>query len=132
MIVHVAVGLVFHSSGKVLVAKRADDAHQGGLWEFPGGKVESHESVDVALARELHEELDIKVSAASPVMQISHDYSDKKVLLDIWKVDDYSGIPMGREGQAIQWLAIEELEDFQFPKANEAIVQWLEQQAAIQ
>lgn len=128
MMVHVAVGLVFHSNGKVLVAKRADDAHQGGLWEFPGGKVETHESVDIALARELREELDIHISAASPVMQIPHDYGDKKVLLDVWAVNAFSGTPIGREGQAIKWLSINELSSHQFPKANKTIVQWLEQQ----
>lgn len=123
--IHVAVGLIIDTSGKVLVAKRADDAHQGGLWEFPGGKVEASETVEQALARELKEELDISVQASSPVMQISHDYGDKSVLLDVWLVDHIAGEAIGKEGQAIKWLAIEQLGAYQFPAANGAIVNWL-------
>ncbi|PTT03442.1 NUDIX domain-containing protein, partial [Pseudomonas sp. HMWF006] len=82
--VHVAAAVIRDDSGKVLIARRADTQHQGGLWEFPGGKVEADESVETALARELHEELGIVVGAARPLIKVHHDYPDKQVLLDVW------------------------------------------------
>ena len=68
--VHVAAAVIRDSSGKILIARRADTQHQGGLWEFPGGKVEVDESVETALSRELHEELGVVVSAARPLIKV--------------------------------------------------------------
>ena len=79
--IHVAVGLVLDND-RVFVAQRDQNAHQGGLWEFPGGKVDAGETVEAALSRELNEELGIFVDYAEPVMQIKHDYTDKIVLLE--------------------------------------------------
>ena len=124
--VHVAVGLIFNSTDKVLIAKRPDSAHQGGLWEFPGGKVEACETVKDALARELLEELGISIQSAKAVMQISHQYNDKHVLLDVWSVDDFKGEASGVEGQPVKWVLPSELSHYQFPKANEKIVSWLQ------
>ena len=100
--VHVAVGIVADSAGAILIARRPDHAHQGGLWEFPGGKVEAAESVATALQRELHEELGIAVQAAEPWLQIRHAYPDKTVLLDVWRVTAWRGEPHGREGQPLR------------------------------
>ena len=125
--VHVAVGLLLRSN-QVLIALRPKQSHQGGLWEFPGGKVEQGESVEVALSRELKEELGVDVHSANPVMQISHSYHDKKVLLDVWAVDDFSGEPCGIEGQPVKWVSQASLQNHPFPEANQAIVLWLEQQ----
>ncbi|HPE72839.1 MAG TPA: NUDIX domain-containing protein, partial [Candidatus Competibacter sp.] len=72
--VHVAVGIVAGADGAVLIARRPDHVHQGGLWEFPGGKVEHGESVIAALGRELREELGIAVRAAEPLLQTGHAY----------------------------------------------------------
>lgn len=124
--VHVAVGLVFNSTKQVLIAKRPDTVHQGGLWEFPGGKVETNETVKQALARELLEELGIRIQSADAVMQISHQYNDKHVLLDVWSVDDFDGEPSGVEGQPVKWISLSELSQYQFPKANAEIVSWLQ------
>jgi mutator protein MutT len=87
--VHVAAAVIRDNSGKILIARRADTQHQGGLWEFPGGKVEADESVETALARELHEELGIVVGAARPLIKVRHDYPDKQVLLDVWEVSAF-------------------------------------------
>lgn len=84
--VHVAAAVIRDASGKILIARRADTQHQGGLWEFPGGKVEDGEAVQAALSRELQEELGIVVSAARPLIKVQHDYPDKQVLLDVWEV----------------------------------------------
>lgn len=120
--VHVAAGVIRRSDGHVLIAKRPLDKHQGGLWEFPGGKVEAGETAEAALARELAEELGIAVSASRPLIQIRHDYPDKQVLLDVWEVLAFSGEPHGAEGQPLAWVDPEGLPDYSFPAANQPIV----------
>ena len=119
---HVAVGVIKDSEGKVLISLRQDKAHQGGLWEFPGGKVEPGESVEQALARELKEELDISVQEIAPLIKVEHQYVDLQVLLDVWLVTLFSGQPVGREGQDIQWVNAENLADYSFPEANMPII----------
>eukprot|EP01137_Pigoraptor_chileana_P016793 Opistho-2@73895 len=105
--VHVAAAVIRDDSGKILIARRADTQHQGGLWEFPGGKVEADESVECALARELQEELGIVVGAARPLIKVRHDYPDKQVLLDVWEVSSFSGEPHGAEGQPPHVLCVD-------------------------
>jgi 8-oxo-dGTP diphosphatase len=109
----------------ILIARRPGHLHQGGLWEFPGGKVEPNEHHYDSLVRELKEELNITVTSASPLMEISHDYSDKSVTLDIWKVINFDGYAEGVEGQEIRWVPLSELCDYNFPTANEAILERL-------
>jgi len=108
--------------GKVLLARRHDDAHQGGLWEFPGGKVERGEDARAALARELDEELGITLESARPLIAVPHDYSDKSILLDVWLVDGFSGEPHGREGQPLTWVLADDLQQHDFPKANLPVI----------
>jgi 8-oxo-dGTP diphosphatase len=120
--IHVAAAVIRGADGQVLLAKRPQDKHQGGLWEFPGGKVEEGEAVELALARELEEELGIRVGAARPLIQVHHDYPDKQVLLDVWEVSAFSGEPHGAEGQALAWATERELLDYEFPAANQPIV----------
>lgn len=118
----VAAGVILNAQQQVLLALRPSHKHQGGLWEFPGGKVEAGESVRDALGRELHEELNIGVLAASSFVRIEHDYGDKQVTLDVWLVTQYSGVAQGREGQEITWVSIADLSSYQFPQANTPIV----------
>ena len=120
--VYVAVGVLLNDNHEVLIALRPAQSHQGGLWEFPGGKVEEGESVEDALIREFEEELGISVQACTALTQIRHEYSDKSVMLDVWRIEKYSGIPKGREGQAIEWRALSKLRAADFPKANERII----------
>ncbi|WP_217475037.1 Nudix family hydrolase [Stutzerimonas stutzeri] len=120
--IHVAAAVIRSAEGLVLIAKRPLDKHQGGLWEFPGGKVEEGEAVEVALARELREELGIEVTTARPLIQVRHDYPDKHVLLDVWEVLAFSGEPHGAEGQPLAWVASEQLPTYRFPAANRPIV----------
>jgi 8-oxo-dGTP diphosphatase len=121
--VHVAVGVILDGDRRILITRRAKNAHQGGLWEFPGGKVEGGESVRQALARELHEELSIGVKQSEPLLQVRHDYPDKTVLLDVWLVSDFTGEAKGMEGQPLVWATISELCDYPFPAANKPIVE---------
>jgi 8-oxo-dGTP diphosphatase len=128
--VHVAVGVI--SDGKkILVARRPEHVHQGGLWEFPGGKVEAGETVQQALYRELLEELAIEVQQCEPLLTVVHDYVDKSVLLDVWWISDFSGEPHGREGQPLRWVSGAELCGLEFPQANRAIVIAVEEKLAV-
>ncbi|MCE5983418.1 Nudix family hydrolase [Pseudomonas wadenswilerensis] len=120
--VHVAAAVIRGTDGRILIARRADSQHQGGLWEFPGGKVEDGEAVERALARELHEELGIVVTAARPLIKVKHDYPDKQVLLDVWEVNGFTGEPHGAEGQPLAWVSARELPHYDFPEANQPIV----------
>ncbi|CDH44245.1 8-oxo-dGTP diphosphatase MutT [Candidatus Contendibacter odensensis] len=122
-VVHVAVGILADATGAILIARRPDHVHQGGLWEFPGGKVEVDETVERALVRELREELGITVQAAAPLMQVHHAYSDQTVLLDVWRVTVYHGEPQGRENQPLAWVLPAKLADFAFPAADAPIIQ---------
>ncbi len=123
-VVNVAVGIILRGQ-QSFICKRPDEKHQGGLWEFPGGKIESGETTTQALARELLEEIAIDVHSSEPFMVIEHDYGDKKVCLDIHKVSDFTGEPKGAEGQQGQWVAINELAHYSFPEANQAILEKL-------
>lgn len=123
--IHVAVGIVRNESGDLLIAFRDKNKHQGGLWEFPGGKIEKGESANAALSRELEEELNLKVLNSSPLLKIEHDYGDKRVLLDVWQVEEFKGQARGMEGQTIRWIAPQKLPDYEFPAANLEIVNFI-------
>ena len=124
-LVTVAVGILNDDAGRVLVTRRAPGAHQGGLWEFPGGKVETGETLLEALTRELSEELGVRVETTEPLMVLEHDYGDKQVRLDIHRVTRWSGEPRGLEGQPLAWQRPEQLRDWPFPAANRPILERL-------
>ena len=116
------MGVITNADDEVLVARRHDHLHQGGLWEFPGGKVAAGESVQEALARELHEELGIRVEQAAPLLTIEHDYPDRSVRLEVWHVLAFRGSAHGREGQPLRWLPAAALDPADFPAANAPII----------
>ena len=124
-LVTVAVGILIDGAGRVLVTRRAPDAHQGSLWEFPGGKVEADETLLEALTRELREELGVSVEAAEALMVLEHDYGDKQVRLDVHRVTRWSGEPRGLEGQPLAWQRLEQLRNWTFPAANRPILERL-------
>ncbi|PAU87561.1 hypothetical protein CK507_08315 [Pseudomonas sp. WN033] len=121
--IHVMAAVIRNAAGQILIAKRPDDAHQGGLWEFPGGKLEAGEDRATGLCRELLEELGISVTQARPLIDIRHDYPDKSVRLDVWLVTGFNGEAHGAEGQPVCWVAPSELGKYSFPAANAPIVQ---------
>lgn len=119
--VHVAVGVI-QRGNTFFICKRAEHQHQGGKWEFPGGKVETGESVEEALNRELQEEIGISIKAFSVLTEIAHEYTEKHVLLSVLLVHQFNGEPFGKEGQSNRWADISELHNIDFPEANVAIV----------
>lgn len=125
-VTHVAVGVIVRDQ-QVLLALRSSKQHQGGKWEFPGGKVEQGETVPQALARELHEEVAISVTDCSAFMQLEYAYPEKTVLLDIYLVSAFAGEPNGREGQPLRWVDIAGLGSIELPDANQPIVTRLQQ-----
>lgn len=121
---HVAVGVIVREQ-EYFLTKRLDSAHQGGKWEFPGGKVEKDETVAQALHRELQEEIAIDILSCYPLIEIDHDYGDKKVRLDVYVVDNFQQEPVAQEGQQSGWFTLDELIKLDFPAANAAIVEAL-------
>ena len=120
--IHVAVGVVVDRERKILIARRHQNQHQGGLWEFPGGKVGAGETVQEALKRELLEEVNLTVRECAGMLRIPHDYGDKTVLLDVWYVNVFSGEAIGREGQPVKWVSVDRLDELKFPAANQPII----------
>lgn len=121
-VVHVAVAVIINSAQQVLISRRPEHVYQGGLWEFPGGKVESGETAYAALCREIREELQLDIKHARPLIKILHHYNDKSVLLDVWQVTDFQGVPHSAEGQPLLWQPVEQLHLMQFPAANQRII----------
>ena len=124
-LIHVAVGVIIRDQ-HIFLTKRLANAHQGGKWEFPGGKLENDESVAQALHRELKEEIAIDVLSCNPLLQIKHDYGDKQVLLDVFVITNFLGEPTAQEGQEQSWFAFSQLSSLDFTEANKAIVKKLE------
>lgn len=116
--IHVVAGVLSDAAGRVLVARRPGGAHLGGLWEFPGGKLGPGESREAGLARELSEELGVRVVSAHPLIWVEHRYPDRDVVLDVWSVESYSGRPFGREGQPVEWRDVRSLDPAEFPPAD--------------
>lgn len=120
--VHVAVAVIENSAGEFLIAQRNHHQHMGGYWEFPGGKVEEHETAFQALQREIREEVALEIQAAQPLLKIPFAYPDKQVLLDVWRVMVFSGTARGCEAQTVRWVARNALSNYSFPPANRAIL----------
>ncbi|HDR9152496.1 TPA: NUDIX domain-containing protein [Burkholderia vietnamiensis] len=107
-VTEVAVGVMVQSDGtpggcRYLLAQRLQGKPYEGYWEFPGGKLEAGESVEEALARELHEELGIVVTASERWHTLEHDYPHAYVRLYFCKVRGWTGELHGKEGQAFAW-----------------------------
>ncbi len=120
-VVEVAVGVI-KTNNMYFMTKRLEHVHQGGKWEFPGGKVEEGESVEQALYRELKEEVNIEVDHSAFLIDITHDYGDKVVSLRVRLVESYNNAPKALEGQKEGWFTYEELANLDLPAANQEIL----------
>ncbi|MGA0539862.1 (deoxy)nucleoside triphosphate pyrophosphohydrolase [Neotabrizicola sp. VNH66] len=114
-----AVALI-DADGRVLLAQRPPGKSLAGLWEFPGGKVEPGETPEACLIRELKEELGIDTwqSCLAPLTFASHSYDDFHLLMPLFACRRWEGIPTGREGQVLAWVAPARLRDYPMPPAD--------------
>ncbi|MET0066309.1 MAG: Nudix family hydrolase [Candidatus Thiodiazotropha sp.] len=122
MLIHVAAAAIFDRAGRVLISQRARNTHQGGLWEFPGGKREVGETSTQALSRELFEELAIQVQVSQPLIRVRHDYGDRQVVIDFFRVHEYCGEPRGAEGQPLRWVSPDAMRAEEFPAADRPVI----------
>jgi 8-oxo-dGTP diphosphatase len=118
----VAAGVVRDEHGRILLAQRPAGKHLAGTWEFPGGKCEPGETAHEALARELHEELGIRVEASEPLLSLTHAYPEKTVRLLLREVSLWHGEPVGCEGQPLRWARLEEMADLPMPDADRPMI----------
>jgi len=123
---HVLAGAIFDDQARVLIAQRPPGKHMEGGWEFPGGKREPGEERFAALCRELDEELGIQVHSGEPLICYDHQYPDRHVVLDLWLVTKYSGVPYSREGQTLKWVKIADLEKTGLLDADKPMIPALE------
>lgn len=114
-----AVALI-DADGRVLLAQRPPGKSLAGLWEFPGGKVEPGETPEVALIRELHEELGIDTwaSCLAPLTFASHSYPDFHLLMPLFACRRWQGTPQAQEGQVLKWVQAAALRDYPMPPAD--------------
>ncbi|WP_430397727.1 (deoxy)nucleoside triphosphate pyrophosphohydrolase [Ferrovibrio sp.] len=122
----VAVALV-DADGRVLLTQRPPGKKLAGMWEFPGGKVESNETPEAALLRELREELGLDISAAclAPFAFASHSYDDFHLLMPLYVCRRWAGQPEGREGQALKWVRPVKMSELPMPPADVPLVAML-------
>ena len=114
----VAAGILRNARGEILLAQRPNRGELANLWEFPGGKIEPGETVEQALARELHEELGVHVRASRAFRTVRWVYREHRIELITLHVDALDGEPHGREGQAVRWVAPRALLEAAMPPAD--------------
>lgn len=113
--------------GRVLLAQRPEGKSMAGLWEFPGGKVEPGEGPEMALIRELKEELEIDVTASclAPFTFASHAYEKFHLLMPLFVCRKWQGIPSPVEGQTLKWVRPARMGDYPMPPADEPLIAML-------
>lgn len=109
---------------RVLIAQRPQGKTLAGLWEFPGGKLEAGESPEVALVRELREELGIETREAclAPLTFASHAYENVHLLMPLYVCRKWQGQPQSKEGQTLKWVRPQALRDYPMPPADEPLI----------
>lgn len=121
-VVDVVAGVITDARGRILLARRTEGRDLAGLWEFPGGKREPGETPEAALARELHEELGIDARVGAHLITVPQRYPDKRLRLDVRHVTRWTGVPRGREGQALAWVPPHKLASYAMPPADIPVV----------
>ena len=117
---------LYDAEGRVLIAERPAGKHMAGRWEFPGGKVTAGETDSQALARELEEELGIRVLGARFMLALTHEYEDVSVELSLWVIERFSGEPHGLDGQRLKWVHPHELDAEDILEADKPFIEALQ------
>ena len=124
---HAALGIIQDAEKRFLITQRPLHKLKGGLWEFPGGKIEPNESPENTLVRELKEEVGIEIIDFTKLMQHRHEYENEayQVLLEVFQIQAYKGIIFGAEGQNIAWVKKEDLKQYALLEPNIAILSYV-------
>lgn len=128
----IGVAVIWDDQGKILIDRRRQEGLLGGLWEFPGGKIEPEETVEACIKREIQEELGIEVEVGDRLITIDHTYTHFHVTLNVHHCRHLSGEPQPIECDEIRWVTLAEIDQFPFPKANVQIIQALHEFASTQ
>jgi 8-oxo-dGTP diphosphatase len=121
----VVAAVIRDAGGRVLLARRPDDSHMGGLWEFPGGKVENGEAPSEALVRELREELAVNIVVEHPMTFAVHEETGLRILLLFFAARIETGEICAREGQTVAWVPIADLPTYPTPPADAELLHLL-------
>ena len=122
------VAAVIRRDGRILITQRLDNVHLARLWEFPGGKVEAGESFEVALSREISEELGVKIRVKEEFFTTEHDYPGKSVRLHFFSCTLAEGEPAALGVADLRWVSPAELSQFEFPPADAELIALLERE----
>ncbi|MEM6452200.1 MAG: A/G-specific adenine glycosylase [Cyanobacteria bacterium P01_D01_bin.105] len=126
----IGVAVITDKQGNILIDRRKQEGLLGGLWEFPGGKIEPGETMEQCVSREIKEELGIEIEVGSKLITIDHAYTHFKVTLNVFNCKHLSGDPQPIECDEVKWVTLDEISDYPFPKANTQIIELLKAQAA--
>ena len=123
----IGVAVIWNDAGQILIDRRKPNGLLGGLWEFPGGKVELGETIPDCIQREIQEELGIEIEVGDRLIVIDHTYSHFHVTLNVHHCNHLSGEPQAIECDEIRWVELADLDSYPFPKANLQIIEALRQ-----
>ena len=123
----IGVAVIWNDAGQILIDRRKPNGLLGGLWEFPGGKVELGETIPDCIQREIQEELGIEIEVGDRLIVIDHTYSHFHVTLNVHHCKHLSGEPQAIECDEIRWVELADLDSYPFPKANLQIIEALRQ-----
>ncbi|PJD91499.1 MAG: 8-oxo-dGTP diphosphatase MutT [Legionella sp.] len=124
----VAIAVIYNSEQQILITKRAAHIPHGGFWEFPGGKLESHETPEAALLREIKEEVGLDVIQYDFLSQIDEPREKDTLSLFVFLIHQFHGEAKRLESQAdLMWVKPHELRQFQFPATNQSILTWIDE-----
>lgn len=118
----IGVAVIWNDQHQVLIDRRPQKGLLGGLWEFPGGKVEPGETIEACIQREIQEEIGIDIEVGAHLITVDHAYTHFKVRLEVYHCYHRSGEPQAIECDEVRWVSLEELNQFPFPKANLEII----------
>lgn len=122
----IGVAIIWNQAGQILIDRRLPGGSSGGLWEFPGGKLELGETIEQCILREVKEELAIEVAIEGYFKTIDYCYKDLRVTLHFYHCRYLSGTPQPLESEEIRWVTLAEMTQFTFPAANLEIIQSLQ------
>lgn len=123
---HKVIGVaVIWKDQRILIDRRKPEGLLGGLWEFPGGKLEPGETIEECIQREIREELAIDIAVGEQLIVVDHTYTHFRVTLNVHHCQYLAGEPQANECDEIRWVAVDELSDYPFPKANIKIIEAL-------